>query len=91
MPRVITQITVNAYGINVLDLPGYSQDLNAIEEVWNVKEKKCESLEKNKMELWEGICRALYSLSRQRLMKLYDGMPERVMAVYKAKGGSNAN
>ena len=89
MPRVITQISAN--GINVLDWPGNSPDLNAIEVVWNIMEKKCGSLEKNKMEFWEGVCRLLYSVSRQRLMKLYDEMPERVMAVYKAKGGFNAN
>ena len=47
--------------------------------------KKSGRLEKNKMELWEGICRVLYSVSRQRLMKLYDEMLERVMVVYKAK------
>ena len=89
MPRVITQISVN--GINILDWPGNSPDLNAIEEVWNVIEKKCGSLEKNKIEFLEGVCRALYSVSMQRLMKFYDEMPERVMAEYKAKGGFNAN
>ena len=57
MPRVITQILAN--GIKVLDWPGNSPDLNAIEEVWNVMKKKCGRLDKNKMELWEGVCRAL--------------------------------
>ena len=64
MPCVVTQISAN--GINVLDWPGNSPDLNAIEEVWNVMKKKCGSLEKNKMELWKGVCRALYSVSRQK-------------------------
>ena len=86
MPLVITQISAN--GIKILDWPGNSPDLNAIDEVWNVMKKKCWRLEKNKMELWEGVCRASYSVSRQRLLKLYD---ERVMTVYKAKGGFNAN
>ena len=70
MPRVITQISAN--GIKILDWPGNLPDLNAIEEVWNVIKTKCGRLEINKMELLEGVCRALYSLSRQRLMKLYD-------------------
>ena len=42
------------------------------------------------MELWKGICRASYSVSRQTLMELYDEMPESVIAKYKAKGGVTA-
>ena len=89
MSRVVTKISAN--GIKTLDWPGNSPHLNAIKEVWNVMKKKCGRLEKSKMELWEGVCRALHSVSRQRLMKLYDEMPKRVMTVYKAKGGFNAN
>ena len=80
MPRVIIQISAN--DIKVLDRPGNLPDLNAIEEVWNKMKKK---YEKNKIEWWEGVCRALYSVSRQRLMKWYNEMPEKVMTVYKAK------
>ena len=69
----------------------YSPDLNPIEGVWNVMKKKCGRLEKNKMELWEGVCRALFSVSKRMLMKLYEEMSETVMAVYKAKGGATAN
>ena len=84
MPRIITQISAN--GIKVLDWPGNSPYLTAIEEVCNVMKTKCGRLEKNKMDLSEGVCRAFYSVLRQRLMKLYEEMPKRVMAVYKAKG-----
>ena len=85
-----TKQFLSANNIEVLDWPGNSPDLNPIEEVWNVMKKKCGRLEKNRMALWEGVCSAWYSISRQTLMKLYDEMPDRVMAVYKAKGGATA-
>ena len=75
-------------GVNVLDWPGNSPDLNPIEEVWNIMKKKSGKLPNNRKRLWDNICNLWYSIPRETVMKLYDEMPSRVEAVCKAKGGS---
>ena len=49
--------------------------------------KSMKKMANNKTKLWEDVSSVWYSLSRKTLMKLYESMPKRVQAVYKAKGG----
>ena len=50
-------------------------------------EEKHDKMPNNKTKLLEDVSSVWYSLSRKTLMELYDSMPKRVQAVYKAKGG----
>ena len=70
----------------MFDWPGNSADLTPIEELWNIMKKKSVKLPNNKKKSF-GITFVTYGIHRERVMKLYDGMPPTVEAVRKAKMG----
>ena len=74
-------------GVDVLPWPGNSPDLNPIEKVWDIMKKQTNKTPNNKAKFWENITSLWYSINRKEIMALYDSMPKRVEAVYKAKGG----
>ena len=49
-----------------------------------IYEKKSGKLPTNKAKLWKSVWSIQYT--DKSIMKLYDGMPARVVAVYKSKG-----
>ena len=49
--------------------------------------KQANKTPNNKAKFWENITSLWYSINRKEIMALYDSMPKRVEAVYKAKGG----
>ena len=77
-------------GIEVLDWPPYSPDLNPIEHLWNEIDKRRRRLHveiDDPDELWEAIQKVWVEMDMDYLNKLIESMPQRVMDVYKAKGG----
>ena len=77
-------------GVNVLQWPGNSPDLNPIENCWQVIGVKLAAKKlRNKRELQEAIIRVWnYELSRDYIHTLIKSMPARIKAVIKARGGT---
>ena len=77
-------------GIEVLDWPAQSPDLNPIEHLWwEVKRKlnSCETQPASIHELWERIQEVWEGIPAEKCLDLITSMPRRVAAVLKAKGG----
>lgn len=77
--------------INLISLPwpAQSPDMNPIEHLWDVLERKIWAhipLPKNKEELWQIIQEEWYSIDIQTLQNLVDSMPNRIAAVIQSKG-----
>jgi transposase len=78
--------------INVLDWPSYSPDMNPIENLWFYL--KCQLAAYDTpptsiAQLWERVGEVWYSkVTSELCLKLINGMPERLEAVIKAKGGA---
>ncbi|KAL1917119.1 uncharacterized protein VTP21DRAFT_4775 [Calcarisporiella thermophila] len=76
--------------IDVLEWPSQSPDLNRMEHMWSELKRRLsyfQRLPKNKNELWERVEKEWESIDVEFVSKLYASMPERVRAVYSAKGG----
>lgn len=72
-----------------LPWPAQSPDMNPIEHLWDVLERKIRAhipLPKNKEELWQIIQEEWYSIDIQTLQNLVDSMPNRIAAVIQSKG-----
>ncbi|KAL1920009.1 uncharacterized protein VTP21DRAFT_1155 [Calcarisporiella thermophila] len=75
--------------IDVLEWPSQSPDLNIMVHMWSELKRRLsyyQRLPKNKDELWERIEKEWESIGVEFVGKLYASMPERVRAVYNAKG-----
>ena len=73
-------------GIYVLELPGNSQDMNPIENVWNIKKKVIGNQIPCKREvMWKRVCDSWYGVAPNVGEKLYNSMPRRIADLYKAK------
>jgi len=74
---------------NWLPWPAQSPDLNPIENLWDILERKVRMhnpLPKNKRELMTILEDEWHKLEPEKLTKLIDSMPRRVKAVIKSKG-----
>lgn len=73
----------------VLKWPSQSPDLNPIEHLWFYlkKKKKYPEPPKGILELWERVQAEWEKIPVEVVQNLIEGMPRRVEAVYKAKGG----
>ena len=72
-----------------LDWPSQSPDLNPIENLWDVLERKVRMRNpkpKNKSELFVALKEEWYQLEPERLLKLVESMPRRIKAVIKNNG-----
>jgi transposase len=77
-------------GIQVLEWPAQSPDLNPIEHLWiHLKKKLAEyETEPNGMlELWECVQAEWNKIPKEVCMGLIESMPRRIAALLKAKGG----
>ena len=75
------------HGIQLIDFPPYSPDLNPIEHLWadltrRVEQYQCDTME----ELQDVVAEEWEKTSKQLLQELAHSMPERCQAVLDAKG-----
>ena len=77
-------------GVESLDWPGNSPDLNPIENVWALMSAKIKKEKpKSMLELMKTIEKVWFEdITTEYLEALYDSMPNRVKCVIKAKGGT---
>jgi transposase len=78
-------------GIQVLDWPPQSPDLNPIEHLWaHLKRRLAEydTEPSGMIELWERVQVEWNKIPQQVCMDLIESMPRRIAAVLKAKGGN---
>lgn len=76
--------------IHLLDWPAQSPDLNPIENLWRQLKQQLNAYvepPKGMHELWERVEHEWEALSTEKCIDLFESMPRRVAAVYKAKGG----
>jgi len=86
----LAQETLTELGLEVMDWPAQSPDLNPIENVWNHLKKVLRADNRvfaTKDELWDGIQKSMKEENRELCRNLIASMPSRVQAVIMAKGG----
>ena len=78
-------------GLDVLDWPAQSPDLNPIEHLWRELKIKLNTEYSSPPggveELWRRVQEQWESIPKQTVIDLIESMPDRVAAVLKAKGG----
>jgi hypothetical protein len=74
--------------LTMMNWPAQSPDLNPIEQIWELVDRKLDkSRVKTKETLWLELKRCWESIPVEVVKKYIDTMPERCRAVIKAKGG----
>ena len=81
----------NAHGIQVLDWPAQSPDLNPIEHLWALLKKMIYGYDKpasGVFELWDRAAEQWGRITAEQCQSLIERMPRRLRAVIRAKGGN---
>jgi transposase len=86
----LAQETLDELGLEVMEWPAQSPDLNPIEHVW--KQLKSDLKAENRVfatkdELWEAVEELMMDENKDTCRNLIASMPSRVQAVINAKGG----
>ena len=77
-----------AGALTVMNWPSQSSDLNPIEQIWELIDRKLDkSHVKTKETLWLEVKRCWESITVEVLKKYIETMPERCRAIIKVKGG----
>ena len=77
-------------GVELLDWPAQSPDLNPIEHLWFHLKRRLGAYQdalKSMLELWERVQEEWEKIPKETCLELIRSMPRRVAAVLKAKGG----
>ena len=71
-----------------MEWPGNSLDMNPIENIWNIINKKVigNQITCKREDMRDRVCDAWHSVSPSVLEELYNSMPRRTADLYKAKG-----
>ncbi len=86
-----TRAAVANMGMELLDWPGNSPDLNPIEGVWSLLKERINKLRPKpytRKQIEEAIQKEWDSLKPVDIEALIDSMPARIQAVLAANGGS---
>jgi len=86
----ITREWLKDSGMEILDWPPQSPDLNPIEYLWFIVKQKLKvypTVAKNCDELFDRVVEIWWALSPEECSKMVESMPRRITAVLKAKGG----
>jgi transposase len=78
------------HGVEVLDWPAQSPDLNPIEHLWDYAKRRLANHENTPLslhELWERVQVVWDAIPREVCEGLIDSMPRRIIAVLRNKGG----
>lgn len=78
------------HGVELLDWPAQSPDLNPIEHLWSHLKRRLATYPtepKGMLELWERIEVEWEKIPKETCLDLINSMPRRIAAVIKAKGG----
>ena len=77
--------------IDLLDWPPNSPDLSIIENLWDHLDRRVQArkpLPRSAEELWIALQEEWFVIDKGFIDKLYESLPDRVHAVYKAHGGN---
>ena len=80
----------NSNGFEVMQWPAQSPDLNPIEHLWGHLKRRLASYPNPPggiTELWDRVQKEWEAIDAKECQNLIEGMPRRVAAVIKAKGG----
>lgn len=86
----LTRAWIQRRRLSVLDWPAQSPDLNPIEHMWDLVDRRLRKLPElptSRKDLWEKIQDVWNEIEAMECTKLVDTMPQRIQAVLKARGG----
>jgi transposase len=86
----LAQTWLKDHGIQVMDWPAQSPDLNPIEHLWEHLKRQLNrhpDSPQGVWELWERVEAEWCEIKAEECQKLIESMPRRIEAVIKAKGG----
>ena len=86
-----TRSWLQAKGVRMFNAgswPANSPDMNPIEHVWPMLGRKLiGQIFANRDALWAALVKACAEIDPHTIIKLYDSMPRRLLALRKARGG----